>query len=45
VARMIDAAPAANTWQLNQSRRMKSNETHYIDHPKFGVLLRIQPGG
>lgn len=45
-ARMVDAAThGTNSWQLNQSRRMKSNETHYIDHPKFGVLLRIRPGG
>lgn len=29
-------------WRLDQSRRMRSNETHYIDHPRFGVLLRIR---
>jgi len=26
-----------------QSRRMRSYETHYIDHPKFGILIRMTP--
>lgn len=26
-----------------QSRRMRSYETHYIDHPKFGILIRLVP--
>lgn len=29
--------------QLAQQRRMRSAELHYIDHPKFGVLVRIDP--
>jgi hypothetical protein len=28
---------------LRQSRRMRSNERHYIDHPKFGVIAIITP--
>lgn len=28
---------------LHQSRRMRSNERHYIDHPKFGVIAVITP--
>lgn len=28
---------------LRQSRRMRSNERHYIDHPKFGVIAVITP--
>jgi hypothetical protein len=27
----------------NQSRRMRSYETHYIDHPRFGILIRFVP--
>ena len=27
--------------QLKQSRRMRSGELHYFDHPLFGVLVRI----
>jgi hypothetical protein len=29
--------------QLNESRRMRSTELHYLDHPKFGVLIKIEP--
>ncbi len=28
---------------LDQSRRLRSNELHYIDHPLLGVILRIVP--
>lgn len=28
---------------LKQTRRMRSNERHYIDHPKFGVIAVITP--
>lgn len=28
---------------LQQTRRMRSNERHYIDHPKFGVIAVITP--
>lgn len=28
---------------VNQSRRMRSNELHYIDHPMLGILVRIIP--
>lgn len=30
-------------YQLQQTRRMRSNERHYIDHPKFGVIALITP--
>lgn len=28
---------------LQQERRMRSNELHYIDHPLMGLLIRITP--
>ena len=28
---------------LDESRRMRSNELHYLDHPLFGLLVRIKP--
>jgi hypothetical protein len=28
---------------IRQARRMRSNERHYIDHPKFGVIALITP--
>ena len=29
--------------ELNESRAMRSGELHYLDHPKIGVLVRIDP--
>ena len=31
------------SYRLNDSRRLRSGETHYFDHPRFGVLLRLTP--
>jgi Peptidoglycan-binding protein, CsiV len=28
---------------LRQTRRMRSNERHYIDHPRFGVIAIVTP--
>jgi hypothetical protein len=28
---------------IKQSRRMRSEETHYIDHPKIGIVVRLTP--
>lgn len=28
---------------LNQQRRMRSRELHYIDHPLFGIIIEITP--
>lgn len=41
------AAPArtaaAPVFYLSERRRIRTAETHYFDHPKFGVLLRVTP--
>lgn len=29
--------------RLSQSRRMRSTELHYLDHPKLGLVVRIDP--
>lgn len=34
---------SAERFVLRQTRRMRSNERHYIDHPKFGVIALITP--
>ncbi len=31
------------TYRLQQERRMRSSEIHYIDHPRFGVVVLITP--
>jgi len=30
-------------YYMKQNRRMRSKETHYIDHPKFSMLIHITP--
>lgn len=39
------AAEPAQRYVLRQSRRMRSNERHYIDHPKIGVIAIVTPTG
>ncbi|MBP0048643.1 peptidoglycan binding protein CsiV [Marinobacterium sp. AK62] len=42
-AEVTTAPVQPHRWQLEQSRRMRSEETHYIDHPKMGILLHVRP--
>ncbi|GAB4264272.1 MAG: hypothetical protein Kow0065_15000 [Methylomicrobium sp.] len=30
-------------FRLNEARRIKFDEDHYFDHPKFGVIAKIHP--
>jgi len=30
-------------YRLSEQRKLKSQETHYFDHPRLGVLVRIMP--
>jgi len=30
-------------YRVNMQRRLKSGDLHYLDHPKMGVLLRVDP--
>ena len=30
-------------YQINHSRKVRSKELHYIDHPKFGFIFQISP--
>lgn len=36
-------SPEEGRMVLRQTRRMRSNERHYVDHPKFGVIAIITP--
>lgn len=36
-----DERVIAPEYRINEKRRMRSGELHYIDHPRFGVLTRI----
>lgn len=37
----IEAIP--QRYRLQQSRRMRSEQLHYLDHPHFGMLVMINP--
>ena len=37
-----DLAPAG-FMQMRESRRVREGELHYLDHPKLGVVVRIEP--
>jgi hypothetical protein len=45
----VAALPAADRpaeplrYRIREQRRIKSQETHYFDHPKFGLLVRVTP--
>jgi hypothetical protein len=41
MAAIQDAMPAMPVYRIDEKRRMRSGELHYIDHPKFGVLTRV----
>jgi len=36
-------AEKQKSYRLSQSRKMRSNEFHYIDNPRFGLLVKILP--
>ncbi|MCK4840469.1 MAG: hypothetical protein KAT04_01155 [Methylococcales bacterium] len=39
----IEYSTDSLVYRLNEKRRFKLNDTHYLDHPKFGILARISP--
>ncbi len=39
----IEYFPHSVFYRLKEKRRFKLNETHYLDHPKFGILARVTP--
>ena len=41
----LDKANSTKTayFELNESRRMRSKELHYLDHPAMGIIVKITP--
>ena len=39
----VPVYPYRHAVLLEQTRRMRSNETHYIDHPLLGVVIKFTP--
>lgn len=43
IARVIGSEPEPSLFRLTESRRMRSSELHFLDHPMFGVLVEVRP--
>lgn len=41
----LDLGTLPNSWRfsLKESRKIRAKELHYIDHPLFGVLVKVTP--
>lgn len=42
-ALQVRPLPGRRYMVLSESRRMRSGELHYLDHPKLGLVVRIDP--
>lgn len=40
---LLDPLAPGIAYHLTERRRIKSQETHYFDHPRFGLLLQVTP--
>lgn len=40
---LLPAQPQYQVYHLQQSRRMRSRELHYLDHPLFGMAILVTP--
>jgi hypothetical protein len=38
-----EQVPPTAYFELNESRRMRSKELHYLDHPALGIVVKITP--
>ena len=39
----LAATPTVRFMHIAERRRLRSRELHYIDHPKIGIIVRIDP--
>lgn len=39
----VSSYAPAQIYVLEQERRMRNGETHYLDHPRFGMLVQVIP--
>ncbi len=35
--------PLEERYFIDEQRKLKLNEIHYFDHPRFGVILSVKP--
>lgn len=43
VSTNTEQMPRYQLYRLQQSRRMRSTELHYLDHPVLGMIIRVSP--
>lgn len=43
IARQDTESPSVERFVLRESRRMRSKEIHYFDHPYFGIITLVTP--
>ena len=41
--RDLAAGSGGLVYRLSEQRKLKSQETHYFDHPRIGVVVRVMP--
>ena len=41
IEQLETSAPAVDIFRLKESRRIRTKEIHYFDHPLFGVLVQV----
>jgi hypothetical protein len=39
----IEYQPEDVIYRIQEKRRFKLNEIHYLDHPRFGLIVRVSP--
>jgi len=39
----VEYRPDDVIYRIKEKRRFKLNEIHYLDHPKFGLIIRVSP--
>ncbi len=39
----FEYAQNETVYRLKEKRRIKLNETHYLDHPRLGIIARVSP--
>ncbi|MCB1865879.1 MAG: hypothetical protein KDG50_10640 [Chromatiales bacterium] len=39
----LDPNAGTERFEMNAHRRMRSSETHYLDHPVLGIIVRVTP--
>lgn len=39
----VEYHPGGTVFRQHEKRRFKLNEIHYLDHPKFGLIVQVSP--